>query len=86
MIGLTKSPFIFLELDMTRNIINLTQHKATPEQVKAGVFDLHIDRHRFTRLLTFDKIPTASVILSTVPVPLHTLQSNIAISDVQIMR
>ncbi len=40
-------------------IINLTQHKATPEQIAAGVIDLPEDeRQDLVSLLTFDSIPT----------------------------
>ena len=40
-------------------IMNLTQHLATPEQVKAGVIDLcPRKREALTKLLTFDNIPT----------------------------
>ncbi len=39
-------------------IINLTQHRATPEQVKAGVVDLPDEqREELSRWLTFDEIP-----------------------------
>ncbi len=43
-------------------IINLTQHKATPEQTTAGVVDMAEDwRTRvLVQLLTFDKIPDAT--------------------------
>ena len=38
-------------------ILNLTQHKATPEQVAAGVVDLEgADRERLLDLLTFDLV------------------------------
>ncbi len=40
-------------------ILNLTQHPASPEQVKAGVFDLpEGHREQLQRLLTFDELPT----------------------------
>ena len=40
-------------------IINLTQHLATPEQIKAGVVDLPPEqREELIRWLTFDEIPT----------------------------
>lgn len=40
-------------------IMNLTQHKSTPEQRAAGVFDLEEDVHAEVReLLTFDALPT----------------------------
>lgn len=39
-------------------IWNFTQHKATPEQVKAGVKDLPEDiRAKVVELLTFDELP-----------------------------
>ena len=42
----------------TEVIINLTQHAATPEQVAAGVVELHPeDRLELQRLLTFEKLP-----------------------------
>jgi hypothetical protein len=40
-------------------VMNLTQHKATPDQVAAGVFDLPENaRHHLMSLLTFSKIPS----------------------------
>jgi hypothetical protein len=40
-------------------IINLTQHKATPEQIEAGVVDLpETKREKLCKLLTFDELPT----------------------------
>ena len=40
-------------------ILNFTQHKATPEQVAAGVLDPSPDRAKvIKRLLTFDDLPT----------------------------
>ena len=40
-------------------IINLTQHKATPEQVAAGVIELApVQREELTRLLTFEELPS----------------------------
>lgn len=40
-------------------ILNLTQHKATPEQAAAGVVDMIIppDKERLAACLTFDQIP-----------------------------
>lgn len=44
-------------------IINLTQHKATKEQVEAGVVDLGPEqREELKRLLTFDTIPSGAEI------------------------
>jgi hypothetical protein len=37
-------------------ILNLTMHKATKEQIEAGVFDLHGEG--IVNLLTFEEIPT----------------------------
>lgn len=43
---------------MTRMIINLTQHNATPEQVAEGVVDLPSElRTRLVELLTFNTLP-----------------------------
>ena len=40
-------------------MINLTQHKASPEQLDAGVVDLcEEDRSKLKELLTFDRIPS----------------------------
>jgi len=40
-------------------ILNLTQHKATPEQVDSGVVDLgESQRQELVKLLTFDHLPT----------------------------
>ena len=40
-------------------IINLTQHKATPEQIVAGVVDLEEEqRAELKVLLTFDELPS----------------------------
>lgn len=40
-------------------ILNLTQHRATPEQREAGVFDVDEDaRTDLIKLLTFDVIPS----------------------------
>ena len=42
-------------------IANLTQHKATPEQIAAGVIDMEeVWRTRVIALLTFEEIPDAS--------------------------
>jgi hypothetical protein len=39
-------------------ILNLTQHKATPDQIDAGVIDLpEEERAELQRLLTFDTVP-----------------------------
>lgn len=44
-------------------ILNLTQHKATPEQVAAGVIDLsEFDHSIIKEMLTFDTLPTKSTI------------------------
>jgi hypothetical protein len=41
------------------NILNLTQHTATPEQIAAGVVELGTyQRHHLTALLTFDALPS----------------------------
>lgn len=41
-----------------KRIINLTQHRATPEQLAAGVVDLPAqDFEKLKELLTFDKAP-----------------------------
>ena len=48
---------------MNKIILNLTQHKATPEQVEAGVIDLPEKyRERLTRALTFTYAPDKYVI------------------------
>lgn len=48
---------------MEKNILNLTQHPATPEQVAAGVVDLPADeREELKELLTFKEIPTPAEI------------------------
>jgi len=39
-------------------ILNLTQHKPTEEQIKAGVVDPVERKNEIQILLTFDKIPT----------------------------
>lgn len=42
-------------------ILNLTQHKATPEQIAAGVIDLpDIYREQLSALLTFEEMPTSA--------------------------
>ena len=42
-----------------KNILNLTQHYATPDQVAAGVVDAPADvRETLVSLLTFDEAPT----------------------------
>lgn len=44
-------------------ILNLTQHPATPEQIKAGVVDCHpLEFERLKMLLTFESIPTAGLV------------------------
>lgn len=48
----------FLRCNMVK-ILNLTRHRATPEQVADGVIDLHDDDYReLCNLLTFTKLPT----------------------------
>lgn len=43
-------------------ILNLTQHKATPEQIAQGVVDLPEEsRAELARLLTFEDLPEASL-------------------------
>src|SRR5690606_9122046 len=43
----------------THRVLNLTQHQATPEQLAAGVFDLHPQHQDKLRdLLTFDVLPS----------------------------
>jgi hypothetical protein len=45
------------------NILNLTQHRASAEQIDAGVFDVdEEDRIKLSVLLTFDELPTAKEI------------------------
>lgn len=45
------------------SILNLTQHPATPEQVKAGVVDLQGEQLQFVKdLLTFEEIPDSQEI------------------------
>ena len=42
-------------------IINLTQHQANEEQIKAGVVDLPFSyRNELVKLLTFNKLPTCN--------------------------
>src|SRR5690606_31469495 len=44
----------------THRVLNLTQHRATDEQIEAGVFDLHPEHQdKLRSLLTFDELPTA---------------------------
>ena len=44
-------------------ILNLTQHKATPDQEKAGVYNLEGENlEKLKELLTFDDIPTENVL------------------------
>lgn len=46
---------------MNENILNLTQHKSTPEQIAAGVVEPEPDvKELIQRLLTFDVIPTTA--------------------------
>lgn len=41
-------------------ILNLTQHKATPDQIHAGVTDLPaVERELLQQLLTFEELPTS---------------------------
>lgn len=43
---------------MTKTILNLTQHAASPEQVEVGVIDLAPElRQELGKLLTFDALP-----------------------------
>ena len=45
-------------------VINLTQHKATPDQQAAGVVDLPEDQRKvLTDLLTFDTLPDNDTII-----------------------
>ena len=39
------------------NILNLTQHVASPEQIEAGVFE-PVEKSKIQYLLTFNEIPT----------------------------
>ena len=55
---------------MKRNILNLTQHPASPEQIAAGVIDLEgADKERLTDLLTFELVngqpPSWAYVLET---------------------
>jgi len=44
---------------MTEKIMNLTQHKATEEQKRAGVIDIGSEEFYIVKeLLTFDELPT----------------------------
>jgi len=44
-------------------ILNLTRHPATPEQKAAGVVDFSEEgRRQFSRLLTFDELPSSDEI------------------------
>ena len=42
-------------------VLNLTQHRATPEQVLAGVVDLY-DQNKVSKLLTFSDVPDRSTL------------------------
>ncbi len=43
--------------------VNLTQHKATPEQIAAGVTDLpDVVREHLIKVLTFDELPSRKLI------------------------
>lgn len=44
---------------MEKKILNLTQHKATAEQIKAGVMDIEDEKWRsvLLELLTFEELP-----------------------------
>lgn len=45
------------------NIINLTQHEATPDQMAAGVTDMQKqEREALSDALTFDKLPSSDEI------------------------
>jgi len=47
------------ENNMTTKILNLTQHVATPEQSKAGVFEPSAeDKIMIQKILTFEEIPS----------------------------
>lgn len=49
------------EARVSRMILNLTQHTATPEQITAGVTDLPAAQQaQLHALLTFDDLPTAA--------------------------
>lgn len=44
----------------THRVLNLTQHRATDEQIEDGVFDLHPEhQEKLKRLLTFNDLPPA---------------------------
>lgn len=43
-------------------ILNLTQHRATPEQISAGVVEPEEGKKKIQRLLTFEDLPTPEVI------------------------
>lgn len=46
-------------------ILNLTQHRATPDQLSAGVVDLpDTEREKLSRLLTFETLPDIGEIIS----------------------
>lgn len=45
------------------NILNLTQHEATIEQIKAGVIE-PAAKEEVVKLLTFEELPTSGEILS----------------------
>jgi len=46
-------------MQMSKLVINATQHKSTPDQLAAGVIDLSDDnRATLSALLTFDEIPS----------------------------
>jgi len=52
-------------LKLKKIILNLTQHPATPDQIKAGVIEPDAEtKERIKRLLTFDKLPTYDEILN----------------------
>lgn len=46
-------------------IINMTQHKASQEQIEAGVIDLPAnEREQLSKLLTFDSLPSREEIIA----------------------
>jgi hypothetical protein len=45
------------------NVLNLTQHNATPEQQAAGVVEM-LDKNTVQKLLTFDEVPTREEVLA----------------------
>ena len=54
-----KEKFYKVKNNKVEGILNLTQHKATPEQVAQGVVDLPEKLHNeLTKLLTFEELPT----------------------------